>query len=43
MRFVKPSGSYKVYVNGTETTDYTEVNGYVVVTVKLSNVKVTVK
>ena len=43
MRFVKPSGEFKVYVNGTETSDYVEADGYVVVTVALSNVKVAVK
>ena len=43
LRFVKPSGNYKVYVDGKETTDFTVEGKYVVVSVALTNVKVEVK
>ncbi len=43
LRVKAPSGSYKVYVDDKETTDYTVDGGYVSVTVGLKKVKVEVK
>ncbi len=42
-RFREPTGDYKVYIDGKETTDYVAENGFVVVTVNMKIVNVKVK